>query len=124
MIRVIQKGDFSHLEKFLTKAKHMSFNEKLRAYGELGVAALAAYTPVDSGKPASSWGYEIHNSSGHANIYWTNSNVNEGVNIAILIQYGHGTGTGGYVLGRDYINPAMRPVFDAMADDIWKEVSG
>ena len=86
------------------------------------MAALAAATPTDSGRTAESWDYKIQNGSGGYKIMWTNSNVNDGVPIAIIIQYGHGTGTGGYVQGRDYINPAMRSVFDNIADKAWEEV--
>ena len=88
-------------------------------YGQKGVQALSSATPVDSGKTASSWNYEIRGTS----IYWTNDNINKGVNIAVILQYGHGTRNGGYVQGRDYINPAIRPIFDSMVDEIWKEVT-
>ena len=94
----------------------------LEKYAQQGVSALASATPVDSGATASSWGYEIARSGQGATIYWTNTNSNQGVVIAVILQYGHGTGTGGYVQGRDYINPAMRPVFDQIADAAWREV--
>ena len=94
----------------------------LEKYAKEGVSALAAATPIDSGKTASSWGYEIEVSGDSATIHWTNSNENKGVNIAVILQFGHGTGTGGYVQGRDYINPAMRPVFDRIAEEVWREV--
>lgn len=94
----------------------------LRKYADLGVAALAAATPMDTGKTASCWGYEIVTSGEDATIYWTNTNENKGVNIAVILQFGHGTGTGGYVQGRDYINPAIRPVFDKIAEEAWMEV--
>lgn len=95
----------------------------LKNYGDLGVAALSNNTPVRTGKTSESWGYDISITFDSVSIYWTNSNVNNGVNIAVIIQYGHGTGTGGYVRGLDYINPAMRPVFQDIADGIWKEVT-
>lgn len=94
----------------------------LERYAQEGVSALASATPVDSGTTANSWGYEIEYSGESATIYWTNTNANKGVVIAVILQYGHGTGTGGYVQGRDYINPAMRPVFDQIADAAWREV--
>lgn len=123
MIKVTHKGSFKNIEKFFKNSKKKNLKEKLRSYAEIGVAALAASTPVDTGKTASSWGYEIKDTGSSIRIYWTNSNENKGVNIAVLIQYGHGTKGGGYVQGRDYINPAMGPVFDTIADAIWKEVS-
>ena len=95
----------------------------LDKYGREGVAALASATPIESGKTASSWYYEIKNSNGSATISFYNSNVNKGVPIAIILQYGHGTGTGGWVQGRDYINPAIQPVFDRIAEEAWREVT-
>ena len=94
----------------------------LERYGDMGVSALAAATPVDSGTTASSWSYEIVTSGEDATIYWTNDNQNKGVYIAVILQFGHGTGTGGYVQGVDYINPAIRPVFDKIAEEAWMEV--
>ena len=94
----------------------------LDKYGAMGVSALAAATPMDSGLTANSWGYEISVGKEGATIYWTNTNQNNGVYIAVILQYGHGTGTGGYVQGRDYINPAIRPVFDKIAEEAWMEV--
>lgn len=88
-----------------------------------GVAALALATPRDTGATATSWDYEIKRSNGQISIYWTNDNVNKGVNIAVILQYGHGTRNGGYVMGRDYINPAIRPIFDKIAEAAWKEVT-
>ena len=117
------KGNFRNVEKFFDRMKANELARKLNQYGLVGSAALAANTPMDSGKTASSWSYEIHNSGKGLELVWTNSNTNKGLNIAILIQYGHGTRNGGYVQGRDFINPAIRPVFDAIAEDIWKEVT-
>lgn len=95
----------------------------LDKYGRDGVAALSSATPVDSGNTANSWYYEIENKKGQVRINFLNSNINQGVPIAIILQYGHGTGTGGWVQGRDYINPAIQPVFDRILQDIWKEVT-
>ena len=95
----------------------------LDKYGQAGVAALASATPTDTGKTASSWRYEIISTGSGFKIDFLNSNINENVNIALILQYGHGTGTGGYVAGRDYINPAIQPVFDKLADEAWKEVT-
>lgn len=123
MFKITQKGDFSKTEKFLKKAKDADFYKSLEKYAEIGVTALREATPIDSGLTAESWSYEIERNRDGASITWINNNTNDGENIAILIQYGHGTGTGGYVHGRDYINPAMKPVFDQIAEDIWKEVT-
>lgn len=123
MIRFTHKGNFDKTEKFLKRAKEGDFYKDLSKYGEMGVKALSEATPIRSGTTADSWGYEIEQSKGSVSIYWTNSNENQGVNIAVLIQYGHGTGTGGYVKGTDYINPAIKPIFDEIADKVWKEVT-
>ncbi len=96
----------------------------LERYGQLGVEALSAATPLESGETASSWSFEIERGTNQTAIRWINSNTNQGVNIAIILQYGHGTNGGGYVEGIDYINPAMKPIFDSMADELWKEVAG
>lgn len=117
------KGDFSKLTGFLERAKSVVHLSTLDRYGREGVAALASATPVESGETASSWSYEIQNGEGTASITFTNSNVNNGVPIAIILQYGHGTGTGGWVEGRDYINPAIQPIFDKIVEDAWREVT-
>lgn len=122
MITFRQKGDFSKLNRFLERAKETVRLGDLDRYGREGVAALASATPVDSGKTASSWYYEISRTKGGAAISFKNSNINKGVPIAIILQYGHATGNGGWVQGRDYINPAIRPIFDKLANDAWKEV--
>lgn len=96
---------------------------ELDRYGRMGVDALASATPVASGLTAQSWNYRVVNGKGKKGLVWYNTNTNDGANIAILIQYGHGTGTGGYVAGYDYINPAIRPIFDKLADDIWRKVT-
>lgn len=123
MIKFTHKGDFSKFSSFLEKAKNVVKIGELDKYGEAGVAALSSATPVDSGVTASSWYYEIERQNGKVAINFCNSNNNDGVPIAIILQLGHATGTGGWVEGRDYINPAIRPVFDEIANNAWKEVT-
>lgn len=123
MISFGQKGDFSKTMKFLQKAKDLARLTILHKYGREGVAALASATPVDTGKTAASWSYKIEQKNGSVSLAFFNSNVQNGVPIAIIIQYGHGTGTGGWVEGRDYINPAIQPIFDRLLDAIWREVT-
>lgn len=123
MIRFRQKGDFSKLSSFLEKTKEAVKIGDLDRYGREGVAALASATPIDSGLTASSWYYEIKRENGSVSISFHNSNIQNGVPIAIILQYGHGTGTGGWVQGRDYINPAIQPIFDKIANNAWKEVT-
>ena len=123
MISFKQKGDFSELTGFLEKAKggvHLSILDK---YGREGVAALASATPVDSGLTALSWYYKVEHTKNGASIGFYNSNIQNGVSIAILIQNGHGTRNGGWVEGRDYINPAIQPIFDKIANEAWREVN-
>lgn len=123
MISFRQKGDFSKLTNFLEKAKGTVKVGMLDRYGREGVAALSSATPVDSGLTASSWYYEIKQGTGSISISFHNSNIQDGVPIAVILQYGHGTGNGGWVEGRDYINPAIQPIFDKIANDAWKEVN-
>lgn len=123
MVRFKHRGDFSRTEKFFNKVLGAGYLNMLSKYGEMGVKALQAATPIDSGKTADSWTYEIDHDRNKTSIAWLNTNTNQNVNIAVILQYGHGTGTGGYVVGRDYINPAMRPVFDGIAEQAWKEVT-
>lgn len=123
MISFRQKGDFSKLTKFLERAKETVYLGDLNKYGRQGVAALASATPIDSGETASSWYYKIENNKESATITFYNSNVQNGVPIAIILQYGHGTRNGGWVEGRDYINPAIQPIFDQIVDDAWREVN-
>lgn len=123
MITFRQQGDFSKLTRYFERVKEAVKLGDLDKYGQAGVDALASATPSDSGLTASSWYYEIINQNGSARIIFKNSNINAGVPIAIILQYGHGTGTGGWVEGRDYINPAIRPIFDKIAEDAWKEVT-
>lgn len=123
MIEVKTKGNFDHLEKFLAAMKRRDHMRVLDEYGKIGAAALQQATPVKTGKTAASWSYEIHSSKASDEIVWTNTNENNGFYVAIGLQYGHGTRNGGYVIGRDYINPAMRDVFDKLADAVWKGVT-
>lgn len=123
MISFKQRGNFNKTEKLLKKSFGRSYIDILEKYGQQGVSALSAATPVDSGLTASSWSYEIIQNGETISIVWKNSNINKGVNIAIILQYGHGTRNGGYVSGRDYINPALKPIFDKMAEAAWKEVT-
>ena len=123
MIRFIHKGSFKPTMSFLRKAKDADFLKDLNKYGQMGVQALKEATPKRTGKTSESWSFEIHGSGSEISIVWTNSNVNKGVNIAVIIQYGHGLRNGGYVKGIDYINPALRPIFDEIADSVWKEVT-
>lgn len=123
MISFRQQGDFSNLTRYLERAKNVVKIGDLNRYGREGVAALASATPVDSGLTANSWYYEIENNKGSVKISFRNSNIQNGVPIAIILQYGHGTRNGGWVQGRDYINPAIQPIFDKIADNAWKEVT-
>ena len=123
MISFRQKGDFSKLTRFLEKAKNVVRIGDLDKYGREGVEALSSATPVDSGLTASSWYYKVEHTNGSAKINFYNSNIQNGVPIAIILQYGHGTGNGGWVQGRDYINPAIQPIFDKIAENAWKEVT-
>lgn len=123
MISFSHKGDFSKTVGFLERARHAVRLSDLDRYGREGVAALASATPVDSGLTASSWYYKIDIKKGSATISFHNSNIQNGVPIAIVLQYGHGTGTGGWVQGRDYINPAIQPIFDRIANELWREVT-
>ena len=123
MISFRQKGDFSKLTNFLERAKEAAKLGNLDKYGREGVAALASATPMDSGLTANSWYYKIENKNGSATISFYNSNIQNGVPIAIILQYGHGTRTGGWVEGRDYINPAIQPIFDQIVENAWREVT-
>ena len=123
MISFRHKGDFSKFSRYLKQVKKASKVNALEQYGNKGLAALASATPVESGLTANSWYYEIERGIGKAAIKFYNSNVNKGVNIAIILQYGHGTRNGGYVTGRDYINPAIQPIFDEIVEAAWKEVT-
>lgn len=116
-------GGFTKTERFLNRMKRREYLNVLDEFGRDGVQALRNATAVDSGATAEAWDYEIKRTRNYTEIVWTNSNINDGVPIAVILQYGHGTGTGGYVQGRDYINPAIRPVFDKIAEKAWKVVT-
>lgn len=122
MIRFVQKGEFKRADSFFKRLLVSSKLANIDSYAQLGVEALRSATPIESGETASSWGYEIERNKDSIVINWTNSNINDGANIAVLIQYGHCTGTGGYVSGYDYINPSIKPVFDQIVEEIRKEV--
>lgn len=123
MISFRHKGDFSKLTSSLERVKEKVHLGDLNKYGRQGVAALASATPIDSGETATSWYYKIENTKESATITFYNSNVQNGVPIAIILQYGHGTRNGGWVEGRDYINPAIQPIFDQIVDEAWREVT-
>ena len=123
MIKFRHKGDFSKLTRYLEKSKEALKLGILDKYGRDGVAALSSATPVDSGLTASSWTYKIVRSNNSVSLEFHNSNIQNEVPIAVILQYGHGTGNGGWVQGRDYINPALRPIFDEIANAAWKEVT-
>ena len=123
MIGFRMKGDFSKLTNYLEKAKEAVHLGYLDKYGREGVEALASATPVDTGTTANSWYYKITHGQGSVTISYHNSNIHNGVAIAIILQYGHGTRNGGWVEGRDYINPAIQPIFDKITNDAWREVT-
>lgn len=117
-----QKGNFKKTRKFLKRCSNLQLDDLLDQYGKEGVEALARATPKDTGKTAASWSYAVHKSDGRITITWSNSSIVDGVPIAVILQYGHGTRNGGYVEGVDYINPAMRPIFERIAQRAWGEV--
>ena len=123
MISFRQKGDFSKLTRYFERLKETIKLGELDKYGREGVAALESATPIDTGETAKSWYYKITNANGSATISFYNSNIQNGCNIAIILQYGHGTKNGGWVEGRDYINPAIQPIFDEIANNAWREVT-
>lgn len=122
MLYIKQKGDFKNLSSFLEKSKEKINLGILDKYGQEGVAALQAATPKDTGKTSESWYYKINRGNGTVSLSFHNSNENQGIPIAIILQYGHATGNGGYVEGIDYINPALKPIFEEIAEEAWKEV--
>jgi hypothetical protein len=123
MITITEKGNFNRTERYLRRLKEAQLFATLNKYGTLGQNALSNATPTESGLTAASWSYSIVQRPGYYSIRWHNSHVEDGVPIAVILQYGHGTGTGGYVQGRDYIMPAIRPIFDQIANEAWKEVT-
>lgn len=122
VVSITQKGNFQKTNRFLHGLIGAHYARKMKHYGEKGVQALKANTPKDSGETAESWSYEIVEEPGRTAIYWRNSHVVNGTNIAVILQYGHATRNGGFVEGIDYINPAIRPIFEQMANEAWKEV--
>lgn len=122
MIHFKHKGNFDNVEKFFKKSLRNDYRKIVEKYAQDGVKALAESTPVDTGKTASSWGYTIKYSDGKIVINWTNSNIQDGVPIALILQYGHALRNGAYIQGKDYINPAIRPVFDQLSESLWREV--
>lgn len=122
MISFTSRGDLKNLERFLKKASRGDWYRQMDALAKKGVAALASATPVDSGATAAAWDYVIRKTGGGVEIEWVNRTNENGFPVAIMLQMGHGTGTGGYVRGIDYINPAIRPIFDQIADGVWKVV--
>lgn len=122
MVVIKQRGNFNKTEAFFKQSLKPNYRQILEKYGREGVSALSSATPVDSGETANSWDYEIRTYGTSFTISWTNSNIVNGVPIAIILQYGHATRNGGYVQGRDYINPAIRPILDKIADEAWREV--
>lgn len=122
MITFKHSGTFKKTEKFLSRAEKVEYTKILEKYGRIGVNALEFATPIESGETARAWDYIIRISNNKSSVTWINTNIVDGVPIAVLLQYGHGTRNGGYVQGRDYINPAIKPMFDRIADDAWQEV--
>lgn len=122
-IKIQHKGNFKNSESFFSRMMNKKYLLSLEKYGKEGVRALSSATPVDSGKTASSWDYTITNTKTGIAITWVNTNVVNGVPIAVILQYGHGTKNGGYVQGLDYINPALRPIFDKILNEAWREVT-
>ena len=123
MLRVASTGSFAKTTHFLEFLQRGRMFSNLSSYGQRGVDALRSATPVETGETAGDWGYQVEQSKGRVSISWYNTHNEDGVNIAVIIQYGHGTGTGGWVEGRDYINPAMRPIFDKILTDVWRQVT-
>jgi hypothetical protein len=123
MISFNVTGSFEDLERFLRKASRLDILSIMDSCGQIGVEALQAATPVDTGLAAGSWSYDVQAKGGSYSISWTNTDIESDFPVAIMLQYGYSTGTGGYVQGRDYINPAMKPIFDEIADKVWKAVT-
>lgn len=119
----VHKGQFDATNRFFKAILDIHDDAIMRKYGQRGVEALASATPTRTGQTAASWSYTVNSTAGGKEIVWSNSNVNDGFHIAVGLQFGHGTGWGGYVTGIDYINPAIQPIFEAMADELWQEVT-
>lgn len=123
MIKIVHYGSFRNTERFFSRMHRWEIRNILKKYGEIGAKELAAATPVKTGLAASSWTYKVHHKSGVWSIVWSNSDVENGFPVAVMLQYGHGTGSGGYVSGTDFINPALKSVFESIAEEAWKEVT-
>lgn len=123
MIKIIQEGDFSKTMRFFNRVLRKNYRNIIADYANRGIEALQKATPEDSGKTADSWNYEIIDGDGMTTLYFTNSNTQNGVNVAVLLIYGHGTRNGGYVEGIDFVTPALRPIFQELADKVWKEAT-
>lgn len=123
MIKITQKGNFNNTEKFLKSAKELRIIQILNEYGKKGVDSLSLNTPINTGETASLWNYEIHVSKDTYKLIWTNDSMNDGIPIVILLQYGHATKNGGYIEGTDFINPAIKPIFDEITNELWREVT-
>lgn len=123
MIKIKEKGDLEKATRYLSKCKNLTFEDVLNKYGKIGVAQLKDATPVDTGLTAASWDYYVVTEEEESRLVFTNTNIQNGIQVAILIQHGHATKNGGFVAGRDYINPVIQPIFDAIANQAWKEVS-
>lgn len=123
MITIKTSGSFKKTKSLLKRGQNLELTDVLNRYGRKGVSALKAATPKDSGQTADAWDFEIEKTKGGCRIIWTNSNVHDGAVIAVLLQYGHATRNGGWVEGHDYINPAVRPIFEDIAESAWKEVT-
>lgn len=123
MITFTSRGSFKNTERFLQRMSKFGIHSLVEKQAQAGVKALASATPTHTGLAADSWSYEVKTSGGSASIIWKNSDIESGFPVAIMLQYGYATGTGGYVQGRDYINPAIRPIFDKISETVWKAVT-
>lgn len=123
MLTITQSGDFKKTEALLAKMAKPNLSALLNKYGQMGVSALSNATPASTGRAAESWGYIVETSARESRITWTNTDIENGFPVVVMLQYGHGTGTGGYVQGRDFINPALKPIMDKLADEVWKAVT-
>jgi hypothetical protein len=123
MINATSTGSFDKTIKFLESLEPKKLFASLERHGRAGVDALSRATPAETGETAKSWGYRVIHTTGRHSIIWYNTHEEDGVNIAVIIQYGHGTGTGGYIQGHDYVNPAIRPIFDQILEDVWRQVT-
>jgi hypothetical protein len=123
LITITTTGSFKNTQDFLDHVGQLNIQSILASCGQMGVSALSAATPEETGRAAHSWSFEVSRSGGLYELAWTNSDIENGFPVVIMLQMGHGTGTGGYVQGRDFINPAIQPVFDKIANIVWKAVT-